>query len=361
MAAAREIEVRVLGEAEHGEWDRFVSAAPGGSVYSRTDYLETLCRAAGGSFRVLAAFCKGTLAGGVALYETPSRFGPCVSSRLLLYYNGLVLTGEPRLSPRERTSLHVAVQAALAEALDGRGYARVLLSNRGAVPDVRAFLARGWTAFPEYTYVVPLADPGELWRRVDRNLRRLVQRCREAGVTAAEDGDAEAFHRMHAEIHERKGAPLYLPRERFVRYIEELLRKDLARLYLARLPDGRPAAGQLVLRGHPVSHTVCAAAHEEFLSLGTTPFLRWRAFEELAALGHAANDLTDAALNPVTRFKSQLGGDLELRLVLTRPDAPALRAAEAARRTALQGRSLLGRAWRAFRREGGNGAEERLE
>jgi Acetyltransferase (GNAT) domain len=344
MAAARDIEVRLLREAEHGEWDRFASTAPSGSIYSRTDYLEILCRAAGGSFRVLAAFCKGTLAGGVALYETPSRFGSCVSSRLLLYYNGLVLA--------ERASLHIAVQTALAEALETQGYARVRLSNRGAVPDVRAFLARGWTAFPEYTYVVPLADPGELWRRVDRNLRRLVQRCREAGVTAAADGDVEAFHRMHAEVHERKGAPLYLPRERFVRYVEELLRKDLARLYLARLPDGRPAAGQLVLRGHPVSHTVCAAAHEELLSLGTTPFLRWRAFEELATLGHAANDLTDAALNPVTRFKSQLGGDLELRLVLTRPDAPALRAAEAARRAALRGRSLLGRAWRGLRREG---------
>jgi hypothetical protein len=355
MAAAREIEVRVLGEAEHGEWDRFASNAPGGSVYSRADYLETLCRAAGGSFRVLAAFCKGSLAGGVALYETPSRFGPCVSSRLLLYYNGLVLA--------ERASLHIAVQTALAEALEGRGYARVRLSNRGAVPDVRAFLARGWTAFPEYTYVVPLADPGALWPRVDRNLRRLVQRCREAGVTAAADGDVEAFHRMHTEVHERKGAPLYLPRERFVRYVEELLRKDLARLYLARLADGRPAAGQLVLRGHPVSHTVCAAAHEKFLSLGTTPFLRWRAFEELAALGHAANDLTDAALNPVTRFKSQLGGDLELRLVLTRPDAPALRAAEAARRAALRGRSLLGRAWRGLRREERNDrkGEERME
>jgi len=36
----------------------------------------------------------------------------------------------------------------------------------------------------------------------------------------------------------------------------------------------------------------------------------------LAALGYDGIDLTDAALNPVTHFKSQLGGELVLNLVV---------------------------------------------
>ena len=36
-------------------------------------------------------------------------------------------------------------------------------------------------------------------------------------------------------------------------------------------------------------------------------------------MGYVANDLTDAALNPVAHFKSQLGGDLELCLILEKP------------------------------------------
>jgi hypothetical protein len=36
----------------------------------------------------------------------------------------------------------------------------------------------------------------------------------------------------------------------------------------------------------------------------------------LAARGFKGNDLTDAALNPVTHFKSQLGGTLDVTLVL---------------------------------------------
>jgi hypothetical protein len=92
-------------------------------------------------------------------------------------------------------------------------------------------------------------------------------------------------------------------------------------LYQARLPDGRVAATQLVLLGtHPVTHTVCAGAEPQWQKLGTTPYLRWKVFEDLAEAGYAGNDLTDAALNPVTRFKSQLGTELTMNLVVSRPD-----------------------------------------
>ena len=54
-----------------------------------------------------------------------------------------------------------------------------------------------------------------------------------------------------------------------------------------------------------------AGVAEDYLRMGASAFLRWRAVESLAQPGYAANDLTDASLNPVTRFKSQLGGDLK--------------------------------------------------
>jgi hypothetical protein len=52
--------------------------------------------------------------------------------------------------------------------------------------------------------------------------------------------------------------------------------------------------------------------------MGASAFLRWRAFESLAQAGYAANDLTDASLNPVTRFKSQLGGELRATLSVSK-------------------------------------------
>jgi hypothetical protein len=150
----------------------------------------------------------------------------------------------------------------------------------------------------------------EQWERVDQNLKRLIRRCERDGVTYREDTDFDALFRLHWQTHQRKGAPLYLPEAAFRRFFERVHACGLARLGHAVFDD-KVVASQLMLVGpHPVSHTVCAGADEDYLRLGASAFLRWHAFLALHRDGYAANDLTDAALNPVTRFKSQLGVDL---------------------------------------------------
>jgi hypothetical protein len=143
------------------------------------------------------------------------------------------------------------------------------------------------------------------------------------------DDDFDTFFRLHKDTLTRKGAMGYLPREQFARFFDRLSKANLARIFTARMPDGRAAATQLVLMGpYPCAHTVCAGGDPELSKLGAHAFLRWRVFEQLSALGYKANDLTDAALNSVTHFKSQLGGDLVMSHVLTSPRSPRFAAAD---------------------------------
>jgi hypothetical protein len=238
----------------------------------------------------------------------------------LLYYNGPVFAAPRSKYPSENTSLQLKLVDALDDWLAGRGYAHVCLKSRGDLTDVRPFQARGWSVAPAYSYEVPLTDPETAFGRVEGNFRRLVRRCDRDGITLVTDDDFETFFRLHRAIHERKSAPIYLPHDRFRAYFEELRNRDLCRLYHARLPDGTAAASQLVLLGpHPVTHSVCAGATAEHLTSGASVFLRWKALEHLMQDGYAGNDLTDAALGKVTRFKAQLGGELRLSLVVTRP------------------------------------------
>ncbi len=350
---ATDIRSEVLPESGYAEWNRLVAASPDGSIYSTPEYLDALCRSAGGRFRVMAVFRGGELAGGVALYERQSRFGPYVSPRLLLYYNGLVVRRYETKYPSERTARHLKVLAALEEALSAAGYGRVTLKSRGPVADVRPFLARGWSARPSYSYVVPLGDLEAQWTRVEQNLRRLVDRCQGQGLTVAADDDFDAFYRLHVSTMDRHDTAAYLPRPAFAAYFDALRRQELCRLYLARLADGRVVASQLVLLGpHPVCHTVSAAGDPEFNKMGATAFLRWKVFQALAALGYAGNDLTDAALNPVTHFKSQLGGDLELSLVLESPGTRRYRWGTGALALYRRARSRAGAAARRVLRRG---------
>jgi hypothetical protein len=317
---------RILTSSDYPRWNDLVRRSEEGAVYHLPDYLDALCEAAGGTFRILAVEKGDELLGGVALYERASRAGTYVSTRHLLYYNGIVLRPYETRYPSERTSRHNEILEALAEGLSRLGYGSITLRCRSPVSDVRVLLARGWTARPNYSYVVPLTDMEALWSRMEQNLRRLVARCAEQGVTVTEDEDFDRFFRLHAQVHERKGARLYLPRDAFQRFFARLRSGQLARLYHARLDSGASVSTQLVLQGpHPVSHTVAAGADADHRNLGATAFLRWNVFQRLSRLGVAANDLTDAALNPVTHFKAQLGGDLTMCLLLESPESPRFR------------------------------------
>ena len=97
----------------------------------------------------------------------------------------------------------------------------------------------------------------------------------------------------------------------------------------------------------PPSSPVCAASDGQYLKLGATAFLRWNVFKRLSELGFAANDLTDAALNPVTHFKAQLGGDLHMCLLLESPESAGFRWArkgrQVSRRLRRKVKALAGR------------------
>ncbi len=331
---------RILSETEFPEWNRLIARSAEGSVYSMPEYLDALCEAAGGTFRILAARGGDELLGGVGLYERADSSGTYVSPRLLLYYNGIVLRAYDTRYPSQRTARQNETLDALCTGLAGLGHSRVALRCRSPLTDVRVLLAKGWTARPQYSYVVPLSDLDQLWARTEQNLRRLVDRCGAQGLTITEDDDFDAFFRLHAQVHERKGARLYLPEAAFRRFFERLRSQSLARLFHARLPGGESISTQLVLLGpHPVTHTASAAADAEHRKLGATAFLRWNVFRRLAELGFAANDLTDAELGPVTHFKAQLGGDLHMGLLLEGPESARVRLA----RTGLSVRNLLRR------------------
>lgn len=320
------LQTRLLREDEYPRWGQLVRESPDGSIYGLPQYLEILCGATGGRFSVLCVERGDEIIGGITLYEENRHGFRVVVPRLLLHYNGPIFARCASQYPSVCTARNLEIAAALIGALDASNPARLILRCRSTFTDARPFLQAGWNARLSYTYVVSLADLDAAWKRIEQNLRRLVRRCEEQGVQFTEDSDFESLYQMHQQIHDRKGAALYLPAKRFGEYVDRLLTCGLGRLFHARLRDGRSIAAQLVLTGgHPITHTVAAAADSEFLNLGASAFLRWRVFQELAQGGAEGNDLTDAALNPVTHFKAQLGGDLKPCLVLKRPSRGAAR------------------------------------
>ena len=117
-----------------------MNASPDGSIYATPEYLDVLCRAAGGTFGILGVFRGEELVGGLPLYETVTRAGRIVSPRLLLYYLGPVLRRFNSKYPSQETSRSVETLGGLADALEVGGYAKVTV--RDATPSMTS--GRSW-------------------------------------------------------------------------------------------------------------------------------------------------------------------------------------------------------------------------
>ena len=339
----------VLEESAYDAWGEFLQSSPDGSIYSSPEYLDALCRGAGGRFRLVAVRRSDEIVGGLGIYERDARSGTYVAPRLLLYYNGPVVIRSRSAYPSKQTSQWLRITGALADWLADAGYARVTLKCGPSLMDVRAFLSRGWSSFPSYTYVVPLGEPSTVQARIEQNLRRLASRASQAGVEFSEDDDFDGFLALHSKTMELKGQRPYLAGESFRIYFSALRAQRLCSLFQARLRDGRLIASNLLLLGpYPVAHTVVAGGDPEYLNLGANSFLRGETFRVLGERGYRGNDLTDAALNPVTRFKSQLGGDLRLSIVLQGLQSARHRAHEVTNRFGRRARGLVRRVVKGF-------------
>ncbi len=340
--SGEKIRVEYLDEGSYETWNRLLADSPQGTIYSSPEYLDALCEATGGAFRLLAVLRGTELVGGLGVYQEATPVGLKLSGRYLLYFNSLLLRNYETRYPSRQTARTLETLRAIEQAISEKRFARVRISNHWSVDDVRPFLVQGWKATPTYTYVADLTDMDKLARSVDRNYQRLINRCRDTDLEFVEDDDFASLYRLHTATHVRKGSPVYLDESPFTRYFQRLRALHLCRLDHLRTPEGRSVAAQLTLLGpYPTAHTVCAGADPEFMQLGTTPYLRWATFEALADQGYQGNDLTDAALNSVTRFKSQLGADLKMSLTLSKRDRPTMAAVSASRRLASRIRSSV--------------------
>jgi hypothetical protein len=336
------LDVRLLKDTEFEAWDSFVYTTSNGSICSTSAYLDALCTATGDSYRIAAIERDGRYMAGAALFDHKTRWGTASGPRLLLPYNGLVYSTGESSYPSKNESQEIKLQSALAEFLENENYARLLVKCRSPIRDVRVFMERGWHITPTFTYVAEIADLEQLWSRVDRNLKRLIKRCRGEQFNFTDDDDFDSFYALHRQVHQQKGAPLYLEADQFRNFFSDLHRKGLARLFHARNAEGQAVASQIVLTGnHSLSHTVAAGSDSEYAASGVNAFLRWSAFERLSQEGYKENDLTDASLNSVSRFKSQLGGDLTMSFALGRLPSTAYRLGSRLEHVARQLKSVI--------------------
>jgi len=336
-------EVRLLQHHELDSWNRFAAKSPQGGPYADSNYISTLLRETGGKLTILGVYDGAELVAGCPVYSEQHRSGRIVMNRLLLYYNGLLLAPRNNVGPGlAASSGELAALSSLKEALAKQQVDRLVLHCSPSLYDIRPFLDGSWQVSPTYTFVSDLSDSEKLFERIHKDQRRLIRRAEEAGVSFIQSNDPSALFELHQLTSQKKSAPLYLPKVAFNRFFETLITLGLCKIFEARSSSGNLAASQaVILSTHSTTHTICAATLEAYTGLGAAPFLRWSVNKALADFGYKANDLTDAGLNSVSRFKAQLGSELQSSWILRRPDSLRMRVWSSSSQLARRATKLL--------------------
>jgi len=316
---------RVLEEAEYPAWNR------AGRSFGRRRPLQQhagipgrALRGSGGSFRILAS--RRVTSSSVASPSTGAdvAFGHVTSRRrLLLYYKGSssgpTRPRYPSHAPRGRT------KSSRRWCVDRgpRVWTRHLRS-RSSLTDVRVFSRgeAGPRAFSTATSFSSATSPalGPAWSRISGARGALGSR----GSPFTEDDDFDQLLSPSSRSTSGRARPLPSTGglRAFLHWPEDL---GLARLYLPGCLKGDPCRPSWSFSAAGRCDTRVRRLHEQYLSLGATPFLRGYVFKSLSEQGFTSNDLTDAASTRSPTFRLSLGGDLHLCLLLEGPESARFR------------------------------------
>ena len=205
---------------------------------------------------------------------------------------------------------------------------------------VDALRSVGWrpaeSLQPDRSRIVDLTLPeDELWSAVRPKWRQYVSKARRAGVTVEDVGEAglDAFYDVYVETARRAGFVVRAKRA-YADVYRAYAARDRARLLVARLLDGSPAATLILLACggtvvEPYGGMTGAGAE-----LRANYLLKWEAIRSSRERGYRRYDMWGIAHAGIDHFKSGFGGEEvayagTLKLVL---NAPVVGLARVARR-----------------------------
>ncbi|HTY04903.1 MAG TPA: GNAT family N-acetyltransferase [Gemmatimonadales bacterium] len=258
-------------------WQELAQAR--GTFYHDARWIAALARCLRYPVHWLAAREGDRLVGGLALAAVPGLLGP---ARLVSFPFSFI-AGPLATSPDVAHAL-----AREAERLGTERRARRVELKQGTTPFPAA---PGWMRSTRYSTFRVLPDGGEaaVWKRLHvTSTQQRIRKGQKAGVQVVDGRSADdwlTMARLEERIQQGHGVPAP-PRALFVDVCRGLQEQGIADLYLARVPDGRIAAGFVMFKG-PREWIYAFSASDPALirEYRSTHVLLWAGLQRAVAAG----------------------------------------------------------------------------
>lgn len=248
-----------------------------GTFYHDARWITGLARCFRYRTHWVTASEKGQLVAGLALAEVPTLSG----GRRLVSYPFSFIAGPMASSDTAARAVVEASRELVAE----RRARRVEIKALGQAGDTPEGFVRS-TRYSTYR-ISPEGGEQAVWKRLDRtSVQQRVRKGEKAGVQVVmgeSEADWLAMARLEEGVQRGHGVPAP-PRRLFVDLLRGLQREGLVDLYLAKVPDGRIAAGFVMYKGpRDWIYAFSASAPELVREFRPTHVLLWAGLKAAVA------------------------------------------------------------------------------
>jgi hypothetical protein len=211
-----------------------------GTFYHDPRWIDGVARCFAYRLHYLACASPGRLEAGLAVAEVPSLAG----GRRLVSYPFSFIAGPIGHSAEAVTTMMAAARELAVERR----------ARRLEIKSVTAPVVEGFERSLRYTTyrISPEGGEAAVWARLDRpSVQQRVRKGERAGVDVVmgkSEADWLVMARLEERVQQGHGVPAP-PRRFFTDLLRGLQRDSIVDLYLARIPDGRFAAGFVMYKG----------------------------------------------------------------------------------------------------------------
>lgn len=288
------------------EWDAFVGTAVGGSVFSKSAWLQCAAGALQQPVRRYGLYRNGVLVAGASGAESRRSGLGKLTTPLLTPHGGILLAPVGGKGPAKAEAEAARAISRLAAALQER-YDYVQLSLAPAVADVRHFSWAGWQARVRYTYLFETGDADALWERLERRTRTVIRKAEKGGFTVSASDDFALLRRLYEKIFGDQDGSLPVGGAQVERFAEAACAAGLAQMHQVRSADGEVAAMVAFALGEDTAYAWLPGAEPALANTGGLSLLYW---QYLKACPRPRFDFVGANIEPIAKFKRGFGGDL---------------------------------------------------